>query len=126
MSTRGPSPVDPRRYHDSVDDILSPIATNDPVCLYLETTNRCNLLCTTCPRTYEALEPEADMSWELFERIVDQVPNIFPYEQFAVFAHQEYVKPVFADRSKAIPVQGAHWNFRLWEVDMAAKKALGR
>ena len=25
---------------------------SDPVCLYLETTNRCNLLCTTCPRTY--------------------------------------------------------------------------
>lgn len=58
--------------------------------------------------------------------IVDQVPNIFPYEQFAVFAHQEYVKPVFVDRSKAIPVQGAHWNFRLWEVDMAKKKSMGR
>lgn len=58
--------------------------------------------------------------------IVDQVPNIFPYEQFAVFAHQEYVKPVFVDRAKAIPVQGAHWNFRLWEVDMAKKKAMGR
>jgi MoaA/NifB/PqqE/SkfB family radical SAM enzyme len=73
---RAPSPVDPRRYHDSVDDILSPFAKNDPVCLYLETTNRCNLLCTTCPRTYADLEPEADMSWELFTRIVDQVPNI--------------------------------------------------
>ena len=46
------------------------------MCLYLETTNRCNLLCTTCPRTYADLEPEADMSWELFTRIVDQVPNI--------------------------------------------------
>jgi radical SAM protein with 4Fe4S-binding SPASM domain len=46
------------------------------VCLYLETTNRCNLLCTTCPRTYADLEPEADMSWELFTRIVDQLPNI--------------------------------------------------
>jgi radical SAM protein with 4Fe4S-binding SPASM domain len=67
---------DPRRYHDSVEDTLGPIATSDPVCLYLETTNRCNLLCTTCPRTYADLEPEADMSWELFTRIVDQVPNI--------------------------------------------------
>jgi MoaA/NifB/PqqE/SkfB family radical SAM enzyme len=73
---RAPSPVDPRRYHDSVDDALSPIATSDPVCLYLETTNRCNLLCTTCPRTYADLEPEADMSWELFTRIADQLPNI--------------------------------------------------
>jgi len=47
-----------------------------PICLYLETTNRCNLLCTTCPRTYEELEPPADMSWDLFTRIVDQLPNI--------------------------------------------------
>ena len=46
------------------------------MCLYLEVTNRCNLLCETCPRTFEDLEPPADMSWELFTRIVDQVPNI--------------------------------------------------
>jgi uncharacterized radical SAM superfamily Fe-S cluster-containing enzyme len=69
-------PVNPRRYHEAVDAALSPVAAADPVCLYLETTNRCNLLCTTCPRTYADLEPEADMSWELFTRIVDQVPNI--------------------------------------------------
>ena len=43
-------------------------AAKEPVCLYLETTNRCNLLCTTCPRTFEELEPPADMSWELFTR----------------------------------------------------------
>jgi MoaA/NifB/PqqE/SkfB family radical SAM enzyme len=39
-------------------------------------TNRCNLLCTTCPRTYEDLEPPADPSWDLFTRIVDQVPEL--------------------------------------------------
>ena len=69
-------PVDPRRYYESVAPEHSKIADQMPVCLYLETTNRCNLLCTTCPRTYEKLEPEADMSWELFQSIVDQVPNI--------------------------------------------------
>jgi radical SAM protein with 4Fe4S-binding SPASM domain len=68
--------IDPRRYHDSVGEVAGPVAEREPVCLYLETTNRCNLLCTTCPRTYEELEPEADMSWELFSRIVDQVPNV--------------------------------------------------
>jgi MoaA/NifB/PqqE/SkfB family radical SAM enzyme len=67
--------IDPRRYHDAVAD-RDPIAPGNPVCLYLEVTNRCNLLCTTCPRTYESLEPEADMSWELFRRIVDGVPDI--------------------------------------------------
>lgn len=68
--------VDPRRYHESVSGPLGAEATRPPVCLYLETTNRCNLLCTTCPRTYEELEPPADMSWDLFTRIVDQIPDL--------------------------------------------------
>ena len=71
-----PTRPDPRRYHEAVDPELAPVAARDPVCLYLEATNRCNLLCTTCPRTYEELEPPADMTWELFTRIVDQVPDI--------------------------------------------------
>jgi MoaA/NifB/PqqE/SkfB family radical SAM enzyme len=71
----GPA-IDPRRYHDGPIGARGGLAERDPVCLYLETTNRCNLLCTTCPRTFDTLEPEADMSWELFTRIVDQVPNI--------------------------------------------------
>src|SRR5215468_2134560 len=74
-----PSPevkVDPRRYFESVDERRDKHAVRQPVCVYLETTNRCNLLCTTCPRTYEELEPPADMSWELFTSIVDQFPKI--------------------------------------------------
>lgn len=67
---------DPRRYHEAVEGALSPVNPRPPVCLYLETTNRCNLLCTTCPRTYEELEPPADMSWELFTSIVDQLPGL--------------------------------------------------
>lgn len=67
--------VNPDRYHEASAD-YAPRATSLPVCLYLETTNRCNLLCTTCPRTFDTLEPEADMSWELFTRIVDQIPDI--------------------------------------------------
>ncbi|MGH7089061.1 MAG: radical SAM/SPASM domain-containing protein [Stellaceae bacterium] len=66
---------DPRRYFAHVPAGRGPYA-DDPVCLYLETTNRCNLLCATCPRTFETLEPPADMSWELFVRIVDQFPTI--------------------------------------------------
>lgn len=67
---------DPRRYFEAVGDRRGPVAEAEPVCLYLETTNRCNLLCETCPRTFEALEPPADMSWALFTRIVDQFPRI--------------------------------------------------
>jgi MoaA/NifB/PqqE/SkfB family radical SAM enzyme len=68
--------IDPRRYFESVDAPRSENAQRLPVCIYLETTNRCNLLCTTCPRTYEELEPPADMSWDLFTSIVDQVPDL--------------------------------------------------
>jgi MoaA/NifB/PqqE/SkfB family radical SAM enzyme len=65
----------PHRYFERVA-ARTTAAEQDPICVYLETTNRCNLLCTTCPRTYEELEPPADMSWDLFRRIVDQLPRI--------------------------------------------------
>jgi MoaA/NifB/PqqE/SkfB family radical SAM enzyme len=71
-----PAAVDPRRYFEGAWQRHAEAVEHDPVCLYLEVTNRCNLLCTTCPRTYEELEPPADMSWELFTSIVDQLPNI--------------------------------------------------
>jgi MoaA/NifB/PqqE/SkfB family radical SAM enzyme len=76
MPDNAPTNVDPRRYYEAVQGELKAEAKRPPVCLYLETTNRCNLLCTTCPRTYEELEPPADMSWELFTSIVDQVPDL--------------------------------------------------
>ena len=65
-----------RRYFEKPEDELRARADSEPVCLYLEVTNRCNLLCTTCPRTYEELEPEADMSWDLFTSIVNQFDSI--------------------------------------------------
>jgi MoaA/NifB/PqqE/SkfB family radical SAM enzyme len=68
--------LDPRRYFEEIGADRSSVAAQPPVCLYLEVTNRCNLLCETCPRTFEELEPPADMGWELFTKIVDQVPNI--------------------------------------------------
>jgi MoaA/NifB/PqqE/SkfB family radical SAM enzyme len=69
-------PSSPSRYFDHIAERRGPHAEIEPVCLYLETTNRCNLLCSTCPRTFEDLEPPADMSWALFTSIVDQFPKI--------------------------------------------------
>src|ERR1700674_1454879 len=74
--SRPETELDPRRYFESIAKPRSDSAASRPVCVYLETTNRCNLLCTTCPRTYEELEPPADMSWALFTSIVDQVPDL--------------------------------------------------
>lgn len=68
--------INPRRYFEAVGEERGRRAEEPPVCVYLEVTNRCNLLCETCPRTFEALEPPADMSYELFLRIVDQLPGL--------------------------------------------------
>ena len=67
---------DPARYFEAIAPDRRAVTEALPVCLYLEVTNRCNLLCETCPRTFEDLEPPADMSWDLFTSIVDQVPDI--------------------------------------------------
>ena len=76
LTVHAPTAPDPKRYFEGAGPYLEPKAERGPICLYLEVTNRCNLLCTTCPRTYVELEPPADMSWELFTSIVDQAPNI--------------------------------------------------
>jgi len=76
MASTMPAETVARRYFDHIAAERGAIAGAEPVCLYLETTNRCNLLCTTCPRTFEALEPPGDMSWALFTRVVDQFPRI--------------------------------------------------
>jgi MoaA/NifB/PqqE/SkfB family radical SAM enzyme len=73
-ATKAPFPA--RRYFETVGEERTRIAEAPPVCVYFEVTNRCNLLCETCPRTFEALEPPADMSWELFTSIVDQLPGL--------------------------------------------------
>src|SRR5205085_6292055 len=76
LTTQAPRrQVDPRRYFEAAANTENKVM-RPPVCLYLEVTNRCNLLCTTCPRTYAELEPPADMAWDLFTSIVDQLPNL--------------------------------------------------
>src|SRR5258708_9956643 len=69
-------PTNPQRYFEHVGEQRGGAGKTEQICLYPEKANRCNLLCTTCPRTFEALEPPADMSWELFTSIVDQLPRI--------------------------------------------------
>jgi MoaA/NifB/PqqE/SkfB family radical SAM enzyme len=69
-------PAAVNRYFETVSAHRSATAEALPVCVYLEITNRCNLLCETCPRTFEDLEPPADMSWPLFTSIIDQIPGL--------------------------------------------------
>jgi MoaA/NifB/PqqE/SkfB family radical SAM enzyme len=47
-----------------------------PASLYLETTSRCNSLCETCILTFGGLEPQKDLGWEEFRRVVDRFPTL--------------------------------------------------
>src|SRR5262249_29150507 len=47
-----------------------------PRSLYLETTNRCDSKCQTCIRTFQTLEPPADLTLERVRAIVEQCPEL--------------------------------------------------
>jgi MoaA/NifB/PqqE/SkfB family radical SAM enzyme len=48
-----------------------------PTVLYIEPTNRCNSLCTECPRTFGlGVEPPRDLTLDEFDRIVAQAPEL--------------------------------------------------
>jgi MoaA/NifB/PqqE/SkfB family radical SAM enzyme len=47
-----------------------------PRSLYLETTNRCDSKCQTCIRTFQTLEPPADLTLERVRTIVEQFPAL--------------------------------------------------
>ena len=47
-----------------------------PRSLYLETTSRCNSLCKTCILTFGGREPQKDLGWTEFRRVVDRFPAL--------------------------------------------------
>ena len=47
-----------------------------PLEVYIEPTNRCNEFCTTCPRTFFRREPEGDLDFGRFLKILDQFPGV--------------------------------------------------
>jgi MoaA/NifB/PqqE/SkfB family radical SAM enzyme len=47
-----------------------------PRSLYLEATNRCDSKCQTCIRTFETLEPPADLTLDHVRGIVEQFPGL--------------------------------------------------
>lgn len=51
-------------------------ATLLPRVVFIEVTNRCNLLCETCPRTYFTREPIRSLSYDEFVAIAEQFPGM--------------------------------------------------
>lgn len=66
-----------RLYFERIEEVdLGEEAVREPVCLYLETTNRCNLLCQDCPRTFASVEKPADLSLARLKFLVDQIVDL--------------------------------------------------
>src|SRR5262245_54048397 len=53
-----------------------PISPISPRVVFIEVTNRCNLLCETCPRTYFDREPLQTLTYEAFVQIAEQFPEM--------------------------------------------------
>ncbi len=56
--------------------VRAPVADILPRVVFIEVTNRCNLLCETCPRTYLTREPLKTLSFDEFVFIVEQFPEL--------------------------------------------------
>lgn len=64
-------------YFNAIDpDGRGVVATQDPICLYLEVSNECNLACKTCPITYGKVEEPASLSLERVKSLVSQFPAV--------------------------------------------------
>ncbi len=51
-----------------------PVMPTAPAVVFIEVTNRCNLLCETCPRTYFTREPLKTLTFDEFLHIAEQFP----------------------------------------------------
>ncbi|MGA2490062.1 MAG: radical SAM protein [Anaerolineales bacterium] len=66
----------PEAYRLPDGQLREPLLESGPKVVYIEVTNRCNLLCKTCPRTYFEREPLKSLSLIEFIAIAQQFPHM--------------------------------------------------
>lgn len=66
----------PAAYRTIAPTTRGPIAHTRPHNLFIEVTNHCNLLCETCPRTFNTYEEPMTLAWDKFLTIVEQFPDM--------------------------------------------------
>jgi MoaA/NifB/PqqE/SkfB family radical SAM enzyme len=66
----------PPEYRLPDDSPRGALASGGPKVVFIEITNRCNLLCQTCPRTYFEREPLKTLSLKEFVAIAEQFPQM--------------------------------------------------
>ena len=81
LFSRAPTTTQPSRrlpdaYRLPDGMVRAPRAEVAPRVVFIEVTNRCNLLCETCLRTYFTREPLKTLSLDEFVFIVDQFPEM--------------------------------------------------
>jgi radical SAM protein with 4Fe4S-binding SPASM domain len=64
----------PQSYKLPEGSLRGPVIDTGPSVVFIEVTNRCNLLCETCPRTYFDREPLKSLSLAEFIAIAEQFP----------------------------------------------------
>ena len=66
----------PDSYRLPEGSTRGPVMEAGPKVVFIEVTNRCNLLCKTCPRTYFQREPLKSLSLQEFISIAEQFPQM--------------------------------------------------
>jgi MoaA/NifB/PqqE/SkfB family radical SAM enzyme len=66
----------PDAYRLPEGSARGPVAAIRPRVVFIEVTNRCNLLCETCPRTYFTREPLRSLAFDEFVYIAQQFPEM--------------------------------------------------
>src|ERR671937_461652 len=66
----------PPEYRFSAGHPRGAMVEAGPKVVFIEVTNRCNLLCETCPHTYFQREPLKSLSLHEFIRIAEQFPHM--------------------------------------------------
>lgn len=66
----------PNAYRLPEGSLRGPLSGISPRVVFIEVTNRCNLLCETCPRTFFKREPLRSLTLEEFIDIAEQFPQM--------------------------------------------------
>jgi len=66
----------PEAYQLPKGTLRGPVMDLGPKVVFIEVTNRCNLLCETCPHTYFQREPLKSLSLQEFISIAEQFPQM--------------------------------------------------
>ena len=66
----------PDAYRLPEGSLRGPVVETGPKVIFIEVTNRCNLLCQTCPRTFFDREPLKSLSLQEFIMIAEQFPQM--------------------------------------------------